>query len=94
MSEEKKVWITKYALTSGAFEIEATVEESGGVFFRRPNDSCLNYAPHDHAHLSKEFADRKVLLMIAAKRKAIAKELAKLNALEAEINGGINEKAI
>jgi hypothetical protein len=88
MSEEKKVWITKYALTSGVFEVEATVKESGGVFFRRPSDSCLNYASHDHAHLSKEFADRKVLLMIDQRRKAISKELARLDALETEINGG------
>lgn len=87
MAEKMKVWITKWALTSGVFQVDAEVEENGGVFFKRPKDSCMNYASHDHAHLSQESADRKVLQMIAAKRKSIAEELVKLDKLEAEING-------
>jgi hypothetical protein len=81
-----KVWITQYALTSGVLELNASlrsdvheglieVTKLGAFGFQK-----LYHKPHWHASL--EEAQARVRVMIAAKRKSLAKELAKLDELE------------
>lgn len=83
MSEKAKVWITKWAFTKKGVICRLTEIMDDGAWAVGPDGS---YVGKSQFHYSPEAANQKVLQMIAAKRKSIAKQLAKLDKLEAEIN--------
>lgn len=81
-----KVYITKYALTKGI--LERDVEVSGG-----PTEMVAvtgqNYRETYHGegrdwHKSLAEANRRVAEMVVAKRRSLAKQLAKLDAIQAD----------
>ena len=82
-----KVYVTKYALTSGIFEREVLREEDRYYCVSEPgsiNDQNLYYKPE--AFTSYEDACKDVLLRIEKKRKSIDKALKKLDKLETRIH--------
>lgn len=87
-----KVWITAYALTRGIIECtqrgvgdldgSIVVEWAGGL------NGEARFRGHDWRP-TKDAAERRMLSMIAAKRKSIAKQLAKLDKLERKVREGM-----
>lgn len=77
-----KVWVTKYALTSGVLVLENVERPTEKmVTFRDGRSAVANYAHKPDWHESLAEARAQIRKMIAAKRKSIAKELEKLDAL-------------
>lgn len=82
-----KVWVTKYALTQGIFQIE------GGIHFERTSMFCQDGSGHPEAidsayhsegrewHRTEESAKLKAEAMRRAKIKALKKQIAKLGTL-------------
>jgi hypothetical protein len=81
---EVKVWITKYALTTGVRTYDNAVSTYSTRIIRVPGE--CNFFEHEW-HTTEAAANARVLQMIEAKRKAIAKQLAKLDKLELELGG-------
>lgn len=84
-----KAWITKYALTKGILEVDdaelySTCDDAICV----PSISPLAGFHGDDWHYTLGSAEAKALKMIAAKRKSIAKTLAKLDKLEQKLTKG------
>ncbi len=82
-----KVWITKYALTSGVFVAEAkrceTVLDGNMVEVGRGD-----YLHGSQWQETEDAAIARVMTMIGARRKALAKESAKLDAMVGAIQNG------
>jgi hypothetical protein len=76
-----KVWITKYALTKGIYTLEAEDSGDGMVKYGKPVDWSQYYHGNEW-HRTNDAAVQHVATMISAKRKAIAKQMAKLDGLE------------
>lgn len=79
-----KVWITKYALTKGIFEIEA--ERCITIDNDMISEAGVNYNTCYHGegrqwHLTKESAHKQALKMRDAKIKSLQKQIEKLNKL-------------
>lgn len=86
-----RVWITKYALTKGIFEladVEQAVEISDGMIVETTGSYRNRYHGEGREwHRTCESAVTKVMEMIAAKRKSVAAALAKLDKLEEKLKG-------
>jgi hypothetical protein len=81
-----KVWITKYALTEGISEHEAElVPDSDNRMIRLLNVQYVTYYRGNEWQDSLESANARVLEMITAKRKSLAKAIAKLDKIEQRI---------
>lgn len=82
----RTVWITKYALTKGIYSCRATnaqhASERDIGMIRDVDAAYMTFYFRPHWHETKDAAVARVKVMVAAKRKAIAKQLAKLDALE------------
>ena len=90
-----EVWCTKYALTSGVFKTRGcvyddhrtatrpafTVYDSGGT----TSSYMLHYSEW---HVTEALAIARVKAMVAAKRKALTKQIDALNVIEAGIMAG------
>ena len=80
-----KIWVTQYALTEGVRVREGTVSCDGKMAtVKWPGG--LNGVLYLHGkdfQLSEEAAKKRFADMIAAKRKSLAKQIKKLDALEA-----------
>ncbi len=77
-----KVWITKYALTSGVKEIEGEIVEDTPTMLSVKENGYLVYYHKPHWHVSKEEASSQVLTMILAKEKSLQATMAKLKSLK------------
>jgi hypothetical protein len=77
----KKVWVTKYALTSGVIVAEADISHDMATF-RTEGGFTVHFHGEDW-HASKESAEVRFMKMIEAKRKSLQKQIKKLDALEA-----------
>ena len=81
-----KVWISKYALTQGIYEVDAEVSEhTATMIIVTPNDrlaGVLQFFHHDQWHLTKELAAAKAEQMRKRKIKSLEKALATINALK------------
>jgi hypothetical protein len=79
-----KVWITKYALTSGIMEIEAEFCESMStmVSYRAKGAQYDQYAHGNDWHTDIESAKTKAKQMRLAKIASLKKQIAKLEKLE------------
>lgn len=79
-----RVWITKYVLTKGIFEVDGEVVED--LYIKVKDESgwgTILYGPKDW-HRTKEGAEKRALELIQSRKKALTKELKKLEALEAK----------
>jgi hypothetical protein len=74
-----KLWITKYALTSGVVVVDGKV--SGNVATVDTGYLQVCYHGNDW-HNNERSAEEQFTAMIEAKRKSLKKALAKLDALE------------
>ena len=88
-----EVWCTKYALTSGVTKTRGNVWDGSG------NPKRLTFAQvtgcrgdtlifHGHWHFTEALAIDRVKAMVAAKRKALVKQIEALNAIEAGLKIG------
>lgn len=79
-----KVWVTKYALTKGIFEVEIRKEPStdGYVSFQRDGHSCVDYFHGQEWWPDRERAVIRARVMRDAKLKRLRKEIIKLEAME------------
>ncbi len=76
-------WITKYALSQGVFvkRVEVCTETSLDMV-ETVGDKYLGLYHRPDWHRTEEEAVARVRVMVAAKRKALAKQSARLDALE------------
>ena len=84
------MYITKYALSSGVFQIEK-LEVDDGMLVAACTEG-LNRRVYFHKpywHETEEEAMNQVRLMVSRRRKSIQKELEKLDFIESELDKGI-----
>jgi hypothetical protein len=84
-----KVWITKYALTSGVFVADAdpyAASADGTAVCARDRYHTLFRKPDWHDN--QEATSARVKTMIGARRKALAKENAKLDGIDIALAAG------
>lgn len=86
MSELTKIYVTKYALSVGIFEVEATVYEdgSGMARFKRERSAYTEYAHGKDFYLTKAEALTRAEEMRIAKLKSLEKSAKKISALKFE----------
>lgn len=77
-----KVWITKYALTTGIEEVEAEVTESRGSMIQVTGRQFGTYYHKPFWHTSREEAVAHAELLRAKKLKSLRKAIAKLESLQ------------
>jgi len=80
-----KVWISKYALTQGIFEMEAEQDKTYPSMVTRIGNNLETY--HEEGrdwHLTKESAIKKAEEMRLKKIESVKKQLAKLEKLKFE----------
>lgn len=75
-----KVWITKYALTSGIFEINAEVD-GAMCSYRRSPEHFQEYAHRDEFHLNEDSAKKKAEDMRIKKLQSLDKQIKKISKL-------------
>lgn len=85
----KEVWLTKYALTNGVERLENVEDVGDGMIADRKSGGWTNHYHGREWHRSHADAVADVLSRIAAKRKSIAKTLAKLDKLEAKYRASV-----
>jgi hypothetical protein len=76
-----KVWITKYALTSGIFEVDAETCTSPSLIAVRKPGELTAYFHNNDWHKSKEDAIARAEEMRAKKIASLRKSIAKLEAM-------------
>ena len=81
-----RVYVSKYALTKGIFVVSGKISQNG-VLTVQESGHMPTYFCEGEYHLTKEGAVTKARKMIAAKRKAIDKQLVKLDMLETTLDG-------
>lgn len=81
-----KVWITRYALTSGIFEVEATLSDRSPsmVTYRRSPDSLLEFAHGNDWHVMRETAVARAEEMKIAKLQSLEKQIRKVSKITFE----------
>lgn len=79
---QKRVFVTKYALTEGVFEMNAEIRGDKYAI------ACGIWIAREDWHETKDSAMRRVQQLIAAKRKSMAKTEAKLAQIEQAVNSG------
>lgn len=81
-----KVWITRYALTSGIYEVEATIYERnpGMVSYRMPPGSFLQFAHGKDWHVMRETAVARAEEMKVAKIQSLEKQIKKVSKITFE----------
>ena len=93
-----KVWITKYALTTGVYTAE-NVRLCGGEISRTiavPQDTTLHlvfYVHKPHWHETEDEARAQVQKMVNAALKSLRKKRDKLDAVMAGVQGPVPTKA-
>lgn len=80
--ENVKIWITKYSLSSGKIDETIAEIDSLSLGMATIREKFQSHLHGKEWHRSRESAVSQVLLNIAAKRRSIAKQIAKLDVLE------------
>lgn len=90
-----KVWITKYALTTGVYTAE-DVEQSGRMiqvgFTDRYGHRVVSYVHKPHWHETEDEARVQVQKTVDAALKSLKKRQAKLDAVMASVQGPLPTK--
>lgn len=77
-----KVWITKYALTSGIVEIEGEITESGSLYDMRSSLPMYYHGEGKEWHRTKESAIKKAEEMRQKKIESLKKQIKKLEEMK------------
>ena len=87
MSQTMRVWITKYALTTGVFtaEVERSQLDDAEKRIIHRQDTHSDYYLKPDWHETKKEAEQRVLVMIEAKIKSLRKSLEKYNSMLAQV---------
>lgn len=79
--ESKKMWVSKYALTSEVREVDATFSyEAGGHYYRTSDSDFRSLRLGTDIHVSKELAQKAADAMRAKKIKSLEKQIAQIKA--------------
>ncbi len=81
MSEKVKIWITKYALTSGIFETCAVITGDNMASYKR-DGRYTEFAHGKQFHLSNESAIAEAEEMRIKKLKSLEKQIKKVSAIK------------
>lgn len=86
MSELTKIYVTKYALSGGIFEVDAKVYDdgSGMASFKRERSTYTEYVHGKDFYLTKAEAVARAEEMRMAKLKSLEKSAKKISALKFE----------
>lgn len=81
-----KVWITRYALTVGIFEVDAEQSDrtSGMVSYKRSPDSLMEFAHGKDWHVMRETAVARAEEMKIAKLQSLEKQIKKVSKITFE----------
>jgi hypothetical protein len=78
-----KVWITKYALSKGIYEVEARAcDDAPGMIQQTKPQNIWGYFHKPDWHTSRADANERAEVMRQAKVKSLHKQIKKLEALE------------
>ena len=79
-----KVWITKYALTTGIFTINAELRRGGMISFKRTEDHFTEYVHGEGIdwHRTKESASARLSVLKDKKIASLKKQIEKIEKLE------------
>lgn len=83
MSEQVKIYVTKYALSSGIFEVMATVKD-GMASFRRDGGALTEYVHGRSFHYTREHAVEEAEEMRIRKLKSLDKQFKKVSTMKFE----------
>lgn len=81
MSEQIKIWVTKYALTDGIFEVMAKVSD-GMACYKREGSTYSEYVHGKGFHLDLKSAISEAEEMRIRKLKSLEKSMKKMSALK------------
>lgn len=81
MSELTKIYVTKYALTTGIFEVDAKVLD-GMASYKRGDSYLMEFAHRDEFHLTREAAVAKAEEIRIKKLKSLNKQIKKISAIK------------
>ena len=79
-----KVWITKYALTTGIYEIEAEITENGSAYDMHASLPTFYHKEGKDWHRTKESAIKKAEEMRQKKIESLKKQIEKLEEMRFE----------
>ena len=77
-----KVWISKYALTVGVFEVDGEVTRNGGIAFTPPEGGLRQYYYGNDWHDTKDAAVARAEDMRIRKLKSLDAQIKKVSALK------------
>ncbi|MDU4943872.1 MAG: hypothetical protein E6X23_20430 [Mixta calida] len=80
------IYVTKYALTSGIFAVEADVEESRKIAsYKQPASYFVEYVHGNDFHLTQEAAVARAEEMRIKKLQSLDKKIKQISAMKFEI---------
>lgn len=84
-----KIWVTKYALTSGVFTVTAEISNGGDMAnYKRKGATFREFAHGKDFHLTEECAKARFEEMRRQKQVSLAKQKAKLDSLNFSVTEG------
>jgi len=86
MGNIKTYWISKFCLTRGIYSVQAETTSTDKLIAVNPREKYLKPYWHD----TKQEAYEQALKMLTLKRKSLARQVKKLDELEAEFISGAN----
>lgn len=83
MAAKQKIWVTKYALTSGVFCIDAVVHDAENMAcYKTPRCMFHSYVHGNDFHLTEEAAKARFEVMKAKKKEALLKGMSRLESTQ------------
>ena len=83
--ETVKIYVTKYALTTGIFTAQGEQSSDDSFFYKMDGSSFTQYARGNDVHLTEEAALERAEEMRIAKLKALDKHMKKVIAMKFEV---------
>lgn len=81
-----KIYVTKYALTSGIFSVDAAIDSAGKMAtYRQSGSYFTEYAHGNDFHLTKEAAQNRAHEMRIKKLQSLDKKIKQISAMKFEI---------
>ena len=77
-----RVWVSKYALSEGLFEVDGEVTREGGISYTPPNGGLRQYYYGSDWHATKESAIARAEEMRIRKLKSLNKQIENVTALK------------
>lgn len=83
--EKITIYVTRYALTTGIFKVEAEINRSGSYMYRPDSSYCWCSVSGKDAHLTEIAALTRAEEMRISKLKALDKQMKKVSAMKFEV---------